>query len=248
MNRALDRIESGSAEAFKFQPRFDVADFVADFAATYGGVTRSRFQARATLFAQGDPADHLYYIEAGRIRVSVVSAQGKAAVLDVLEPGNFCGESCLVGDPFRTATAAAVSDCAVVRLDRLCVIRAFQQDAKFAEFLFAYVLNSRARLIENLTSQLLDCGEMRLARVLLVLANGRRDGRRESIITNLGQEALSQMVGTTRTRVNQFMNKFRRLGYIDYADSSVTVHGSLRNWVRRQDECEEQAVASLRTG
>jgi CRP-like cAMP-binding protein len=242
MNRVPDRIESTDAGAFKFQLRFDVANF----AATYGGVRRDTFEAGATLFAEGDPADHLYYIQAGRIQVSVISAHGKAAILDVLEPGCFCGESCLRGDPVRVATASAVSNSTVVRLERPCVIRAFLHDPHFAAFIFYFVLNSRARLKENLMSQLLDGGEMRLARVLLALATGGKKGRRDSIIANLGQEALSQMVGTTRPRVNHFMNKFRRLGYVDYNDGTITVRESLRNWVSDEDECRAHDARGLR--
>jgi CRP-like cAMP-binding protein len=237
MSAAFDRFAHVPSEASRTHPSFNIENF----AARHGGGIRSAYTAGATLFAQGDVADHMLYIEAGRVQLKVVSSHGKEAILVVLEPGDFCGEGCLLDDPFRAGTASCMTDGAMVRLEKTSVLRAFRDDPQFAEFLFFYILNSRVRLRDSLISQLFDGGEIRLARVLVLLATHGIAGRGDRVIGHIGQEALAQMVGTTRSRINHFMNKFRRLGYIDY-DTIITVHESLLSMVRHEDECDAQDV------
>jgi CRP/FNR family transcriptional regulator, cyclic AMP receptor protein len=189
------------------------------FATRYGGVATFILKAGATLYAQGQPASCLFYVQKGRVRLSVLSAKGKEAVLAVLDAGDFCGEDCLTGDRIRVSTANCVADAIVARLEHSSVGRAIRQDPQFAEFYLAYVLQRAALQREQLISQFFDSSEQRLARVLLSLT---RCGRRtDPVIRAFDQEALAQMVGTTRSRINYFMNKFRNLGYIDYGGDIV---------------------------
>ena len=183
------------------------------FAANYGGATVSRLRSGTLLYSQGEPADALYYLQQGQIQITVVSSQGKGGILNVLAPGGFCGEGCLLGNRHRVATAVCRQDSVVARLEAASVIRAVRQDPKIAELFLFVLLKKVARLREGQISQLFDSSEMRLARALLLLANqGREDGA-PNVVRNVDQEALAQMIGTTRSRVNLFMNKFRRLHY-----------------------------------
>ncbi len=206
---------------------------VAAFAARHGGVKEAKFKAGARLYAQGEPANCLYFIEKGQVQVSVLSTQGKAAIIGLLNPGDFCGDGCLIGDRRRLATATCISDATVKRLERANVIRAIQQDPPFAEFYVKYVLSRTARLTDRLLSQLIDSSEQRLARLLLFLSDYGKNGGKGTVIGNLDQESLAQMIGTTRSRVNFFMNKFRDLGYIEY-DGDIIVHDSLSRIVSHQ--------------
>jgi CRP/FNR family transcriptional regulator, cyclic AMP receptor protein len=200
------------------------------FAARFGGITRHTFRSGARLFAQGEPANCLFFIQEGQVQLTVVSSHGKEAILSVLGAGDFCGESCLSDGKARGASAVCIADTVVARLERANIIRAIREDALFAEFFIVCVLKRAFQLRDNLLSQLFDSTERRLARTLLLLANhGNNSG--DAVIDNLDQEALAQMIGTTRSRVNYFMNKFRRLGYIDY-NGRIDVHGSLLDVVR----------------
>jgi CRP-like cAMP-binding protein len=152
--------------------------------------------------------------------------QGKEAVIAVLEQGDFCGEGCLVGEPLRMATATTMTECVISRLEKAVVLRAIHEDPGFSGFLIKYVLKRTARLTDSLVDQLFNSSEKRLARVLLLLANYGKEGRTETVITKIDQETLAQMIGATRTRVNFFMNKFRRLGLIDY-NGEIHIHSSL---------------------
>lgn len=213
-----------SGGAFGAAPSFDIDLFVS----RYGGSTGLKFKANAVLYAQGEPADCLFYIQDGQVQLTVVSAQGKEAIWDVLRQGDFCGQGCLAGEQLRVSTATCKTDCVVARLEKASVIRAIQQDPLFAEFYVTSILNRTVRIRDSLISQLFDTSEQRLARILLLLANYGKEGRHDHVIGRLDQEALAQMVGTTRSRINHFMNKFRRLGYIDY-DGDIAVHSSLLN-------------------
>ena len=205
------------------------------FAANYGGVTVSRLKAGTLLYRQGEPADALFYLQEGRVQTAVVSSQGKEGILGVLEPGTFCGESCLLDNRVRLLTATCIADSVVARLERANVIRAVRENPAIAEFFVAFTLTNVIRLRENLISQLFDSSEQRLARVLLVLANyGKKDGR-ENVIRNVDQEMLAHMVGTTRSRVNYFMNKFRKLHYVDYDDNVIVIHSSLLDVALREN-------------
>ncbi len=204
-------------------------------AARYGGVTILRLKAGARIYRQGEPADAMFYLQHGQVQITVVSSHGKEGNLGVLHGGSFCGEGCLLGNRVRVATAVCLADSVVARLERGNVIRAIRSDPAIAEFFVAFALRSLFRLRENLISQLFDSSEQRLARALLLLANHDGDFGADDLIRNIDQESLAQMIGTTRSRVNQFMNKFRKLGYIDYDCDVIAVHRSLSHFALGKD-------------
>lgn len=216
--------------AFDPTQSFDVAAF----AARYGGVTVSRLEAGTLIYSQGEPADFMYYLQDGQIQIAVVSSHGKEGILGILEPGGFCGEGSLLGGRTRAATATCTADSVVARLERASIIRAIRENPTFAEFFIVYALTNVVRLRDSLISQLLDSSEKRLARALLLLANYGRDGG-SNVIRSVDQEVLAKIVGTTRSRVNYFMNKFRKLGYINYDGSVIVVRSSLSDAVLRDD-------------
>jgi len=238
MNPAFDGRRAVASGAFEAKQAFDIEAFVA----RYGGTTRCAFRAGERLFVQDEPSKRLFYIQEGQVQLTVVSAQGKEAILSILGAGDFCGESCLVAGRARTGTATCIADSLVAKLDRASVIRAIRQDAAFAEFFLVRVLFRASGLRESLLSHLFDSSEVRLARVLLRLANYGKGGREGTIIRAIDQEALAQMIGTTRSRVNYFMNKFRRLGYVDYSDS-IVVHGALLEDFLRKDALGSRRMA-----
>jgi CRP-like cAMP-binding protein len=214
------------ARALTIGPPFDPAVFVAK----YGGATGFSYGAKHALYSQGDVADCIFYFQKGRAQIKVISKEGKEAVIAVVEAGDFCGEGCLVGEPLRMSTAATMTESLVLRLEKAAVIRAIHDDLTFAEFFLMYVLNRTVRLTDDLIDHMFNSSEKRLARVLLLLANYGKEGRVETVISKIDHQTLAQMVGTTRSRVNFFMNKFRKLGYIDYNDR-ISVHSSLLNVV-----------------
>ena len=241
MNSTSGRNPTGAGAAFAFKRTLDVDAF----AASYGGVTVSRFKAGAVLYAQGDPADAMFYLQDGQVQITVVSSQGKEGILSLVDPGSLCGEGCLLGNRVRVATAACIADSVAARLERASIIRAVREDPAIAELFVVFALKQVVELRENLISQLFDSSERRLARALVLLANhsrggGMTDGRINNVIRNIDQEALAQLIGTTRSRVNHFMNKFRKLGYIDYEGSVIHVRSSLSQTAR----FEEQSGAS----
>jgi len=217
---------SSVRDALEAERPFDVEVF----AARYGGTTRSAFSRGDRLYTQGDAADCLFYLVEGQVRLTVVNAQGKEAIITLLARADFCGEDCLFEDRPRGATAICLTDGAGVRLDRASVVRAIREDRLFTEFYLLYNLNRTVQLRDSLISQLFDTSEQRLARVLLLLANYRKGDEQEATLGKLDQEDLAKMVGTTRSRINHFMNKFRRLGYIDY-NGHISVHRSLLNTI-----------------
>jgi CRP/FNR family transcriptional regulator, cyclic AMP receptor protein len=192
----------------------------------FGGVAVSDLNEKQVLFSQGDTADSIFYVREGQLQLTVVSMEGKEAVIALLNVSDFCGEGCLVGEPLRMSTATAITKCIVARLERAAVIRAIHEDAAFSEFLVTYVLKRTARLTDTLVDQLFNSSEKRLARILLLLANYGKEGRTETVISKIDQETLAQMIGSTRSRVNFFMNKFRKLGLIEY-NGNIHVHSSL---------------------
>ena len=196
------------------------------FAAAYGGVSRSKALGGAAIYTQGEHADCVYYVEDGRAQLEVVSPEGKEAIIVVLDAGEFCGDECLAGKSLRLTMARCVVDSAVIRLEKASLLVAIRRDQRFAEFYLADVLNRNDLLKRSLVSHLADSSECRLARILLQLANRRKDARESAVIDHVDQQALAQMVGTTRSRIDHFMNKFRDLGHIDY-NGKVVVHGSL---------------------
>lgn len=223
----------------KADPKFDPKAFLAK---TNGGRTISKLQMNQIIFAQGDPADSVLYIRHGKVKVTVNSAQGKEAVVAILGPDEFCGEGCLAGQPRRIATATAMTDCEIMRLEKATMIRVLHDEPAFSEMFVAHLLARTIRVEEDLVDQLFNSSEKRLARALLLLANFGKEGKPEPIIAKVSQETLAEMIGTTRSRVSHFMNKFRQLGFIEY-NGILKVHSSLLSVVlhdhpqiRRDDE------------
>ena len=180
------------------------------------GRTISKYRKDQIVFSQGSPADAVFYIQKGKIKITVLSEQGKEAVVAILGPDEFCGEGCLTGQPRRMATAVAMTECEIVRLEKAAMIRVLHKEPAFSEMFIAHLLARTIRVEEDLVDQLFNSSEKRLARSLLLLANFGKDGRPERIIAKVSQETLAEMIGTTRSRVSHFMNKFRKLGFIDY--------------------------------
>jgi CRP-like cAMP-binding protein len=182
------------------------------------------------IFAQGDPSDAVFSIQKGRVKLTVISKQNKEAVLAIMNAGDLLGEACLAGQPVRMVTASALTECTVVRLAKPGVMRLLQDDPAFSELVLSYVLTRNIRIEEDLVDQLFNSSEKRLARILLLLANFGKEGKPELVIPKISQETLAGLVGTTRSRVSFFMNKFRKLGFIDY-NGKLEVHSSLLNVV-----------------
>jgi CRP-like cAMP-binding protein len=190
------------------------------------GRTINEYRKGETIFSQGDEADSVVYIKQGRIKVTVVSTQGKEAVVAILGPDEFLGEGCLIGQPRRLATAAAMTDCVVMRVDKTEIMRVLRDEPTFSRIFISHILTRNARVEEDLVDQMFNSTEKRLARVLLLLANFGKEGKPEPIIAKISQETLAEMIGTTRSRVSFFMNKFRSLGFIEY-NGHLEVHSSL---------------------
>jgi CRP/FNR family cyclic AMP-dependent transcriptional regulator len=195
------------------------------------GKTRTVLRRRQTVFSQGDPADAVFYIQKGKIELKVLSSQGREAVLGILGVRDFFGEGCLVGQPLRMATAAAVTECSVMRLEKSVITAALRDEPAFSARFIAYLLGRNIRLEEDLVDQLFNSSEKRLARLLLLLANIGMDGKQEAMIPKITQETLAGMIGTTRSRVSFFMNKFRKLGFVEYNNGDLRVRSSLLNVV-----------------
>jgi CRP/FNR family cyclic AMP-dependent transcriptional regulator len=194
------------------------------------GKTIFEYRKDEIVFSQGDPADAVFYIQKGKLKITVISEQGKEAVIAVLGPGDFFGEGCLNGHPLRLATVTAMDECVITRLAKAAMIAAIHDEPDFSELFMSYLLARNGRIEEDLIDQLFNSSEKRLARVLLLLANFGKEGKPEPIVGKLTQETLAEMVGTTRSRVSFFMNKFRKLGFIDY-NGKLEVHNSLLNVV-----------------
>jgi len=194
------------------------------------GKTISEFRKNQVVFSQGDPGEAIFYIHKGKVKLTVVSKTGKEAVIAILGPGDFLGEGCLAGRPLCLATATALSDSSIVRLEKLATIRVLHNEPAFSEMFLSYVLTRNMRIEEDLVDQLFNSSEKRLARVLLLLANFGKEGRPEPVIAKISQETLAEMIGTTRSRVSFFMNKFRKLGFIEY-NGELHIHSSLLNIV-----------------
>jgi CRP-like cAMP-binding protein len=190
------------------------------------GRSIANYRKNRPIFSQGDPADALFYIQKGRVKLTVVSRRGKEAIVGILNPADFFGEGCLAGQQRRMATAAALSDCSIVRIDKAAAFRVIHDEPRFSELLLAYLLSRNIRIEEDLVDHLFNSSEKRLARVLLLLANFGKEHKPEPVIPKISQETLAEIVGTTRARVSFFMNKFRKLGFIEY-NGTLEVHRSL---------------------
>lgn len=197
------------------------------------GRSLARLDRNQIAFAQGDPADAVFYIQEGRVKVSILSRSGKEAVLAFLGTGDFFGEDCLYGQPFRPATITMMTDCSMLRLDRAAMLRLLREEPEFSQLFITFLLHRNSRIEEDLVDHIFNSSEKRLARVLFLLANFGKDSPPESMIAPISQETLAEMVGTTRSRVNFFMNKFRRLGFIDYCNGGMRIHTRLLSVVLR---------------
>jgi CRP-like cAMP-binding protein len=207
------------------KPAFDLKVFLTK---ADGGRTISKYQMNQIVFSQGDPADSIFYIHDGNVKVSIASKQGKEAVIAIHGPNEFCGEGCLTGQPRRVATATAMTECVVMRLAKATIIRVIHDEPAFSEMFVSYLLARTMRVEADLVDHHFNSSEKRLARALLLLANFGKEGRPETIIAKVSQETLAEVIGTTRARVNYFMNKFRQLGFIDYnSTGTMEIHSSL---------------------
>jgi len=199
-----------------------------EFLATIGeGRQRVAFLKEQTIFTQGNAADAVFYIQEGKVRLTVVSKGGKKAILGILSEGEFFGEGGLAGQPLRKGSATAMTDCEILRIDKMAMMLALHREHTFSDLFVAYLLARNIRYEEDLVDQLSNSSERRLARILLLLAHFGREGVPETIVPKMSQETLAEMIGTTRSRVSLFMNRFRKLGFIDYSGSGLQVHSSL---------------------
>ncbi len=206
---------------------FDPSAFLARVGAGRNAVSYRRKQV---IFVQGEPADSIFYIQKGRVKLTVVSKQGKEAVVGLLGPNDFFGEGCLAGQVVRMSSATAVDEARGLQVWKASMVRLLSTQPRFSEMFMAHLLSRNIRFEEDLVDQLFNSSEKRLARVLLLLAQFGKEGRPEPVVAKLSQETLAEMIGTTRSRVSYFMNKFRRLGFIHY-NGGLQVHSSLLNVV-----------------
>jgi CRP-like cAMP-binding protein len=211
----------------KHQPSFNPKSFLAMVGE---GRSIGEYGKDEIVFAQGDPADAVFYIQSGKVKVTVLSEQGKEAVVAMLGTNDFFGEGCLAGQMRRIATAATMTDSVVVRLEKAAIVRVIHQEPAFSGMFITHLLARAIRVEADLVDQLFNSSEKRLARMLLLLANFGKEEKPEPILAKISQETLADMIGTTRSRVSFFMNKFRKLGLIDY-NGSIEVHSSLLNVV-----------------
>jgi CRP/FNR family cyclic AMP-dependent transcriptional regulator len=194
------------------------------------GTAVTEYRTNDNIFVQGDAADALFYIREGKVKLSVISKQGKEAVVAILKDRDFFGEGCLAGQQVRMATAVAISDCSITRVKMAVVVNLLHDQQSFAEAFMIHLLSRNIKIEEDLVDQLFNSSEKRLARVLLILANFGKAGEPQTAIPKISQETLAAMVGTTRSRVNVFMNRFRTLGFIEY-NGGLKIHSSLLNVV-----------------
>jgi CRP/FNR family transcriptional regulator, cyclic AMP receptor protein len=217
------------AVATKKPRKFDPQTFLSTID---GGRKIAAFSKKQTIFAQGDSSDAVFYIQEGEVKLTVVSHSGKEATIGILNKGNFFGEGCLTGQPLRLCSATALTDCLLMRIDKRSMMEVLHREHAFSDMFVAYLLTRNVRYEEDLVDQLFNSSEKRLARILLLLAQFGKDGQHHVAIPTISQETLAEMVGTTRSRVSFFMNRFRKMGFIDYhAGNALQVHSSLLNIV-----------------
>src|ERR1022692_1780782 len=220
-------VEMGSSAAVKKIRDFDPVTFLA----TIGeGRKNQTFAKKQGIFAQGDAADAVFYIQKGKVKLTVVSKTGREATIGLLTEGNFFGEGALAGQSLRMGSASAMTDCEIQRIEKKAMVAALHRESAFSELFVAYLLARNVRYEEDLVDQLFNSSEKRLARVLLLLAHFGKEGVPETVVPKISQESLAEMVGTTRSRVSFFMNRFRKLGFVDYSggpEGGLQVHSSL---------------------
>jgi len=209
--------------------KFDTKTFLSTI---NGGRTIEAVPKKQTIFAQGDSSNAVFYIREGKVKLTVLSKSGKEATIGILKEGDFFGEGCLTGQPLRLCSATAISDCSVMRIDKKSMMEVLHRERSFSDMFVTYLLTRNIRYEEDLVDQLFNSSEKRLARILLLLAQFGKEGVPETLIANISQQTLAEMVGTTRSRVSFFMNRFRKLGFIDYhGGDDLQVHSSLLNIV-----------------
>ena len=203
---------------------FDPRPFLAKLGV---GKSKQEYQDDETIFSQGDPADAVFYLQSGKVKLTAVSTQGKEAVVAILPEGSFFGEGCLAGQPLRMSTVSAVEPSTITRVERLVMVGLLHREPEFAERFLAYLLSRNIRMESDLVDHLFNSSEKRLARLLLLMANFGQESKPIPIIAKMSQETLAEMIGTTRSRVSFFMNRFRDLGFIEYNSGGMHVHSSL---------------------
>jgi len=196
------------------------------FAKLSHGMTAREFSRKHHIFRQGEPADAVYFLRRGKVKLAVTSKQGKEAIVAILEAGDFFGDGCLAGQPLRMGTATAMTECTLVRIEKLAMARMLHEQHDVSELFVTHLLSRNIRYEEDLVDQLFNSSERRLARILLLLSHFGKESRAETVLPRINQESLAQMVGTTRSRISHFMNKFKKLGFIDY-NGGLTVHSGL---------------------
>jgi CRP/FNR family cyclic AMP-dependent transcriptional regulator len=214
--------------AIKRQPSFNAKSFLAKVGT---GRSIDKYRKGRVVFSQGEIGDAVFYVQKGKVKVTVISEQGKEAVVAILGPDEFFGEGCLAGQVLRIATVNTMTDAVIARLEKAAIVRVIHEEPTFAEMFIAHLLGRTIRVEADLVDQLFNSSEKRLARMLLLLANFGKEGKPEPIVAKISQQTLAEMIGTTRSRVSFFMNKFRELGFINYNGSGVEVHSSLLNAV-----------------
>ena len=213
----------------KKRAKFDSKKFLSTID---GGRKVVAFAKKQTIFVQGDSSDTVFYIQKGKVSLTVISKNGKEATIGILNEGAFFGEGCLTGQPLRMSSAAAMTDCSVMRIEKKSMSEVLHREHEFSDLFVAYLLTRNIRYEEDLVDQLFNSSEKRLARMLLLLAHFGKEGAPEIVIPNISQEMLAEMIGTTRSRVSFFMNRFRELGFVDYGEGGgLQVHSSLLNIV-----------------
>jgi CRP-like cAMP-binding protein len=222
------------------QQSFDPRSFLARIGE---GRSIANYRKGQTVFLQGDPADVVFYIQKGKVKVTVVSEQGKEAIVAFLGADEFFGEACLAGQAQRITTVTAIADSIIMRLEKAGLVNVIHKERAFSEMFIAYLLARTIRVEADLVDQLFNSSEKRLARLLLLLANFGKEGKPEPIIAKISQETLAEMIGTTRSRVSFFMNRFRKLGFIDY-NGNIEVHSSLLNVILH----DQPQIKTLRQG
>ena len=211
----------------KRQPASQSFDWDSHLARIAGGKTVIEYSANRNIFTQGQPADSVFYLRRGKVKLSVSSQQGKEAIVALLGSNEFFGEGCLAGQTLRMATATAITDCTLTRIEKAFMARMLHDQHEVSELFVTHLLSRNIRFEEDLVDQLFNYSEKRLARILLLLAHFGKESRSEVVVPRINQENLAQMVGTTRSRVSHFMNKFKKLGFVDYNGGGLTVNSGL---------------------
>ena len=222
-------LNKGQPEVAKAKEKAQLVDWEALLAGISRGKTVLEYGANRIIYRQGDPADSVFYVRRGKVQHAVTSQQGKEAIVALLGDGDFFGEGGLAGQPLRIATATAITDCSLARIEKAVMARMLHEQHDISELFITHLLSRSLRYEEDLIDQLFNSSEKRLARILLLLAHFGKEGRSESVLPRVNQEHLAQMVGTTRSRVSHFMNKFKKLGFVDYEGSAggLKVHSGL---------------------